>query len=133
MVDYAAAKLTEFYLGLNNNPEVLARARQLYPGLCKDNYGLKFIVLYDLIRCYRDLFYELNPETQEGLGLFLFTFITGKPEDGVRDYNLLSSSLSLGKQACVEAVESLDKQGDIIPHGVFLICGQRKRQPRVPQ
>ena len=121
MVDYAAAKLTEFYLGLNDNSEVLSRARQLYPGLCKDNYGLKFVVLYDLIRCYRDQFYELDPESQEGLGLFLFTFITGEPEDRVRDYNLLSSSLSLGKQACVEAVESLDNQGDKMPHGVFLM------------
>ena len=122
MVDYATAKLDEFIKELNCNPEVQSTAEIMYPGLRTDEYGMLLCLLFDLIRCYRDLHYEMNPETQEGFGLFhLIVYASAKDNRVARDYNLLPEILANTKAECVNAIVSLDVQRDKVPEGVFVL------------
>ena len=53
--------------------------------LYNEDHGLKFVVMSDVMNCYRDLGFDMGPDTLEGLGLFMLTFDQGNDEDGIHD------------------------------------------------
>ena len=108
MLDYAVTKLTEFYRIIQTDPVVIAKATEYYPWIYNENHGLKFLVLSDVINCYRDLGYARDLDTLEGLGLFMLTFEQGNEDDGIHHYDRLQYLLSLGKAASKEVIDILE-------------------------
>lgn len=110
MLDYAVTKLTGFFRSLQKDPLIVTKAKEHCPWLYNEEHGLKFLVLSDVINCYRDLGYARDMETLEGLGLFMLAFDQGKDEDGIHDYDRLQYLLALGKAASKNLIDILEKQ-----------------------
>ena len=120
MLDYAVTKLTGFYREIQKDPVVVAKAAEYYPVLYSPEHSLKYLVLSDVINCYRELGYERDLDTLEGLGLFMLTFEQGKEEDAIHSYERLPYLLAMGKAASKEVIGILDEQLSWVSNGTLI-------------
>lgn len=120
MLDYAVSKLTGFYRDIQKDPVVVAKAAEHFPWIYSPEHGLKFLVLSDVINCYRELGYERDLDTLEGLGLFMLTFEQGKEEDAIHSYERLPYLLAMGKAASKEVIGILDEQLFWVSNGTLI-------------
>ncbi len=110
MLDYAVTKLTGFYRSLQIDPIIVDNVKKHCPWLYNEDHGLRFVLLSDVIKCYKDLGYSTDMDTLEGLGLFMLTFEQGKDKDGIHDYDRLQYLLAIGKDASKELISILEGQ-----------------------
>ena len=88
--------------------------------LYNEDHGLKFVVMSDVMNCYRDLGYDMGPDTLEGLGLFMLTFDQGNDEDGIHDYDRFQYLMAIGKEAGMELIGLLERQLFRVNDGTFM-------------
>ena len=120
MLDYAVTKLIKFYRSFQNDPIINRNVKEHCMWLYNEDHGLKFVVMSDVMNCYRDLGYDMGPDTLEGLGLFMLTFDQGNDEDGIHDYDRFQYLLALGKDAGMELIGLLERQLFRVNDGTFM-------------